>query len=151
MQIITSQHFGRGGSDTTAVAISAVLNAKRCDIYTDVDGVFSSDPRIVENVKQIPKISYDEIARLAEEDYKKQLDEARGMINQRKWPEARATLESMLVDHNDDPELLQLLAKTYRGLGMSEKANAMDAAAKKAAAAQRELEKKQAEAIHIGE
>ena len=101
---------------------------------------------VVENT-----ISYDEIARLAEEDYQKQLNEAKDMINQRKWPEARATLESMLQEHTDDPDLLQLMAKTYRGLGMTEKANAMDAAAKKALAAKKELEKKQAEAIHIGD
>ncbi len=101
---------------------------------------------VVEN-----KISYDEIERLAEEDYQRQLGEARDMVNKRKWPEARATLESMYLEHNDDPELLQLLAKTYRGLGMGEKANAMDAAAKKALAAKKELEKKQADAIHIGD
>ena len=101
---------------------------------------------VVEN-----KISYDEIERLAEEDYQRQLGEARDMVNKRKWPEARATLESMYLEHNDDPELLQLLAKTYRGLGMGEKANAMDAAAKKALAAKKELEKKQADAIHLGD
>ena len=45
--------LGRGGSDTTAVAIAASLKAERCDIYTDVDGVFTTDPRIAENVKKI--------------------------------------------------------------------------------------------------
>lgn len=59
------QLFGRGGSDTTAVAIAATLNANRCDIYTDVDGVYSTDPKIVENVKKIPEISYDEMLELA--------------------------------------------------------------------------------------
>lgn len=103
-------------------------------------------PPVVEN-----KISYDEIERLAEQDYQRQLGEARDMVNKRKWPEARATLESMYLEHTDDPELLQLLAKTYRGLNMGEKANAMDAAAKKALAAKKELEKKQADAIHIGD
>lgn len=57
--------FGRGGSDTTAVAIAASLNADKCDIYTDVDGVFSTDPRIVENVKKINLISYNEMLELS--------------------------------------------------------------------------------------
>lgn len=57
--------LGRGGSDTTAVALAASLNADRCDIYTDVDGVFTSDPRIVENAKKLDIISYDEMLELA--------------------------------------------------------------------------------------
>lgn len=57
--------LGRGGSDTTAVALAASLNAERCDIYTDVDGVYSSDPRIIENVKKLDTITYDEMLELA--------------------------------------------------------------------------------------
>ena len=57
--------LGRGGSDTTAVALAASLNAEWCDIYTDVDGVFSSDPRIIENVQRIDKIKYEEMLELA--------------------------------------------------------------------------------------
>jgi len=57
--------FGRGGSDTTAVAIAASLRADRCDIYTDVDGIYSSDPRVIKEVKKIDKISYDEMLELA--------------------------------------------------------------------------------------
>lgn len=57
--------FGRGGSDTTAVAIAASLNADKCEIFTDVDGVFSSDPRIVENVKKLDRVSYDEMLELS--------------------------------------------------------------------------------------
>ncbi len=57
--------LGRGGSDTTAVALSAVLNAKRCEIYTDVEGVYTADPRIVKNAKRWDKISYDEMLELA--------------------------------------------------------------------------------------
>ena len=57
--------LGRGGSDTTAVAISSVLDCDKCEIYTDVDGVFSSDPRIVKNVKKIDEISYDEMLELS--------------------------------------------------------------------------------------
>lgn len=57
--------LGRGGSDTTAVAIAASLNADRCDIYTDVDGIYSSDPRIIKNVCKIENISYDEMLELS--------------------------------------------------------------------------------------
>lgn len=57
--------LGRGGSDTTAVAIAAAVKADRCDIYTDVTGVFAADPRIVPDIKKIPVISYDEMLELA--------------------------------------------------------------------------------------
>lgn len=57
--------LGRGGSDTTAVAIAASLHADRCDIYTDVDGVYSADPRIINDVSKIDTISYDEMLELA--------------------------------------------------------------------------------------
>ncbi len=57
--------LGRGGSDTSAVALAASLNAKRCDIYTDVDGVFSADPRIVKEAKKINEINYEEMLELA--------------------------------------------------------------------------------------
>lgn len=53
--------LGRGGSDTTALALAAVLNADRCDIYTDVEGVFSCDPRIVDKAQKINRISYEEM------------------------------------------------------------------------------------------
>lgn len=57
--------FGRGGSDTTAVALAASLKAERCDIFTDVDGVYTSDPRIVNNVKKLKTISYDEMLEMS--------------------------------------------------------------------------------------
>lgn len=57
--------FGRGGSDTTAVSVAAALKADKCEIFTDVDGVFSSDPRIVEDVKKLEKVSYDEMLELS--------------------------------------------------------------------------------------
>ena len=58
--------LGRGGSDTTAVALAVVLKAKRCEIYTDVDGVYTIDPRIVPEAKIIDRISYDEMLELAQ-------------------------------------------------------------------------------------
>lgn len=57
--------LGRGGSDTSAVAIAACLQAEKCDIFTDVDGVYSSDPRIIEDVTKLKSISYDEMLELA--------------------------------------------------------------------------------------
>lgn len=57
--------LGRGGSDTTAVALAAALQAERCDIFTDVDGVFTSDPRLVPNARRIPLLGYDEMIELA--------------------------------------------------------------------------------------
>ncbi len=57
--------LGRGGSDTSAVALAAALNADRCDIYTDVDGVYTTDPRIVKKAKKIDRISYEEMLEMA--------------------------------------------------------------------------------------
>jgi aspartate kinase len=57
--------LGRGGSDTTAVAIAAALNADLCEIYTDVDGVYTADPRVIKNAKKLQEISYDEMLELA--------------------------------------------------------------------------------------
>ena len=57
--------LGRGGSDTTAVAIAAAMHADACEIYTDVEGVYTADPRIVPNAKKLDVISYDEMLELA--------------------------------------------------------------------------------------
>lgn len=57
--------LGRGGSDTTAVALAAALQALRCDIYTDVDGVYDKDPNTNKNAKKIEFITYDEMLKLA--------------------------------------------------------------------------------------
>lgn len=57
--------LGRGGSDTTAVALAAAMKAERCDIFTDVTGVFTSDPRYIADARQLPAISYDEMLELA--------------------------------------------------------------------------------------
>jgi len=57
--------LGRGGSDTTAVALAAALGADVCEIYTDVDGIFTADPRIVRGARQIPRISYEEMLEMA--------------------------------------------------------------------------------------
>ena len=57
--------LGRGGSDTTAVALAAALHADACEIYTDVDGVYTSDPRIVRNARKLQEITYDEMLEMA--------------------------------------------------------------------------------------
>ena len=57
--------LGRGGSDTSAVALAAALKADRCDIYTDVDGVYTTDPRIVKRARKLRKIAYEEMLELA--------------------------------------------------------------------------------------
>ncbi len=62
MEITT---LGRGGSDTTAVALAAALKADRCDIYTDVDGVYTADPRILPEARRLDAITYDEMLELA--------------------------------------------------------------------------------------
>ena len=58
--------LGRGGSDTSAVALAAALNAERCEIYSDVDGVYTTDPNIVKDAKHLPEISYQQIQEMAE-------------------------------------------------------------------------------------
>ncbi len=57
--------LGRGGSDTTAVALAAALGAERCDIYTDIDGVYTTDPRISSNARRLERISYEEMLEMA--------------------------------------------------------------------------------------
>ena len=57
--------LGRGGSDTTAVALAAALHADACEIYTDVEGVYTADPRVVPNAKKMKEITYDEMLELA--------------------------------------------------------------------------------------
>jgi aspartate kinase len=62
--------LGRGGSDTSAVALAAALKAERCDIYTDVDGVYTTDPRIVEKARKIDQVTYEEMLEMASQGSK---------------------------------------------------------------------------------
>ncbi|MCG8546564.1 MAG: aspartate kinase, partial [Alphaproteobacteria bacterium] len=62
--------LGRGGSDTSAVALAAALRADRCDIYTDVDGVYTSDPRIVTKARKLDRITYEEMLEMASQGAK---------------------------------------------------------------------------------
>src|SRR5204863_5622202 len=62
--------LGRGGSDTSGVAIAAALNADECQIYTDVDGVYTTDPRIVPEARRLDKITFEEMLELASQGSK---------------------------------------------------------------------------------
>ena len=62
--------LGRGGSDTTAVALAAALGAARCDIYTDVDGIYTSDPRIVTRARKLDRVTYEEMLEMASQGAK---------------------------------------------------------------------------------
>ena len=62
--------MGRGGSDTSAVALAAALGAERCDIYTDVDGVYTSDPRIVTRARKLERVTYEEMLEMASQGAK---------------------------------------------------------------------------------
>ena len=62
--------LGRGGSDTTAVALAAALNADECQIYTDVDGVYTTDPRVVSRAQRLDKITFDEMLEMASQGSK---------------------------------------------------------------------------------
>ena len=62
--------LGRGGSDTSAVAIAAAIHADRCDIYTDVDGVYTTDPRVVPKAKRLDKIAFEDMLELASQGAK---------------------------------------------------------------------------------
>src|SRR5438105_7593554 len=57
--------LGRGGSDTSAVAVAAAINAQRCDIYTDVDGIYTTDPRVVPRARRLDKIAFEDMLELA--------------------------------------------------------------------------------------
>ncbi|NJL07273.1 MAG: aspartate kinase [Methylacidiphilales bacterium] len=57
--------LGRGGSDTSAVAVAAAIGAERCDIYTDVDGVYTTDPRLVPEARRLPKVAFEEMLEMA--------------------------------------------------------------------------------------
>src|SRR3972149_5804338 len=65
-----SPTLGRGGSDTSAVALAAALQADRCDIYTDVDGVYTTDPRVVPKAHRLDRISYEEMLEMASQGAK---------------------------------------------------------------------------------
>ena len=82
--------LGRGGSDTSAVALAAALKADRCDIYTDVDGIYTTDPRIVAKARKLDKIAYEEMLELASVGAKRAADAQRRTGDEGKCPRAGA-------------------------------------------------------------
>ena len=95
--------LGRGGSDTTAVALAVALDADRCEVYTDVKGIYTTDPRLVPHARRLPKISYDEMLELA--------SAGAGVMHSRSIELAKKfnvplVVRSSAPDHENDPGTL---------------------------------------------
>jgi aspartate kinase len=98
--------LGRGGSDTSAVALAAALKAERCDIYTDVDGIYTTDPRIVPQARKLAKISYEEMLELASVGAKVlQIRSVELAMNERVRVQVRSSFEdkpgTLVVDEDE--------------------------------------------------
>lgn len=102
--------LGRGGSDTTAVALSVALGAERCDIFTDVDGVFTADPRRVPQARCIPELDYDEVLELAYSGA--QVLHPRAVELGRRYGVPIRVLSSF----RDDDEICTLITRKERGV-----------------------------------
>lgn len=95
------------------------------------------EPEVPENREAVPDEdkpkapSVEELERLAQEDIKKRFEEASALVNDKKWPEARATLETLVREKPDDIEMLTLLSKTYKGLNLKDKAAEVDSEIKR--------------------
>ncbi|MDG5488917.1 aspartate kinase [Sphingomonas sp. BGYR3] len=93
--------LGRGGSDTSAVAVAAAMKADRCDIYTDVDGVYTTDPRIVPRARKLRRVTYEEMLELASVGAKVLQTRSVGLAMKEN---VRVQVLSSFVDATDDPE-----------------------------------------------
>jgi aspartate kinase len=93
--------LGRGGSDTSAVAMAAAMQADRCDIYTDVDGVYTTDPRIVPRARKLKRVTYEEMLELASVGAKVLQTRSVGLAMKEK---VRVQVLSSFVEANGDPE-----------------------------------------------
>ena len=94
--------LGRGGSDTSAVALAAALKADRCDIYTDVDGVYTTDPRIVPRARRLARISYEEMLELASVGAKVlQTRSVELAMNERVRVRVLSSFKDMMANDND--------------------------------------------------
>jgi aspartate kinase len=110
--------LGRGGSDTSAVALAAALKADRCDIYTDVDGVYTTDPRIVPRARKLERITYEEMLELASVGAKVLQTRSVELAMKEKvkvqvlssFTDAPGT---MLVDEDEDMERLTVVGVAY--------------------------------------
>jgi aspartate kinase len=93
--------LGRGGSDTSAVAVAAAVKADRCDIYTDVDGVYTTDPRIVSRARKLDKVTYEEMLELASVGSKVLQTRSVALAMKEK---VRVQVLSSFEEPSDDPE-----------------------------------------------
>lgn len=110
--------LGRGGSDTSAVAIAAAVEAERCDIYTDVDGVYTADPRIVEQARKLDRITYEEMLELASQGAKVlQTRSVELAMNHRVRVQVRSTFSdapgTLVVDEEEIVEQAVVSGVTY--------------------------------------
>lgn len=110
--------LGRGGSDTSAVAIAAAVEAERCDIYTDVEGVFTADPRIVEAAHKLDRITYEEMLELASQGAKVlQTRSVELAMNHRVRVQVRSTFSdapgTLVVDEEEIVEQAVVSGVTY--------------------------------------
>jgi aspartate kinase len=110
--------LGRGGSDTSALALAAALNAKRCDIFTDVEGVYTADPRIVHKARKLDKVSYEEMLEMASLGAK--VLHTRSVVMAMKYHIAVQVLSSfsnnpgtLLVDEDSEMEKRLITSITY--------------------------------------
>lgn len=102
--------LGRGGSDTSAVALAAALHADRCDIYTDVDGVYTTDPRIVPQAQRLDRISYEEMLEMASQGAKVLQTRSVELAMQRNVPVlVRSSFDTPDIDVMADPAELGTL------------------------------------------
>jgi len=91
--------LGRGGSDTSAVALAAAVRADRCDIYTDVDGVYTTDPRIVPRARKLKRVTYEEMLELASVGAKVLQTRSVGLAMKEN---VRVRVLSSMIDQDDD-------------------------------------------------
>ena len=91
--------LGRGGSDTSAVALAAALDAERCDIYTDVDGVYTTDPRIVPEARRLRRVAYEEMLEMASLGAKV----AAGALGRARHDEGRAHGRALVLPRSRRP------------------------------------------------
>ncbi|MEJ0009406.1 MAG: aspartate kinase [Alphaproteobacteria bacterium] len=110
--------LGRGGSDTSAVALAAAFKAERCDIYTDVDGVYTSDPRIVKKAQKLETVSYEEMLEMASLGSKVlQTRSVELAMNYHVKVQVRSTFDdvagTLLVDEEDKVEQRQITGLAY--------------------------------------
>ncbi|MFC4350680.1 aspartate kinase [Fodinicurvata halophila] len=110
--------LGRGGSDTSAVALAAALKADRCDIYTDVDGVYTSDPRIVKGARKLDRVTYEEMLEMASQGAKVLQTRSVEMAMKHHVPvQVRSTFEerpgTLVVDEEEIVEKAVVSGVTY--------------------------------------